>query len=203
MDFLNKNNDNETTLLLYGSNIIERFCGDNNIFIAGEIGDKTDLDIISYVANSNKTQKFIFVPHEISEEKLNEMLSCIERKSILFSECTIETDFNDIQVLIIDFLGSIPLIYKHCRYAYIGMGTTPDKNNLMEATSYGIPFAFRSTLYRKDRHAEIINHKIGTMVHNGKNLDSWFKGLKYVEGAWKELNQTALKYAGKNTKETD
>ena len=203
MDIFTDNNENFTASSFYGSKIIERFCKNEKVFIAGSLGDRKDFDIVSCAVNANKSQKCILVPHEISEESLNEIMASMESKSLLFSECTLETDFADVQVLIIDFLGSIPMIYHYCKYAYIGIGITRNVDNIKDATAYGIPFAFRSKIYRKSQHAGIINLKIGTIVRNGKNLDAWLKSLKCDERTWVNIHNTALDYAKENIGATD
>ena len=203
MDIFTENNEYFTASSLYGSKIIERFCKNEKVFIAGCIGDRKDLDIVSCAVNANKDQKCILVPHEISEESLNEIMASVESRSLLFSECTQETDFADVQVLIIDFLGSIPEIYRYCKYAYIGTGITPHEDSIVEAAAYGIPIAFRSKIYRKGQHAGIINLKIGTIVRNGKNLDAWLKSLKYDERTWTNIHNTVTEYAKENSGATD
>ena len=203
MDIFTENNEYFTASSLYGSKIIERFCKNEKVFIAGCIGDRKDLDIVSYAVNANKDQKCILVPHEISEESLNEIMASVESQSLLFSGCTPETDFGDVQVLIIDFLGSIPMIYRYCKYAYIGIGITRNEDNIKDAAAYGIPIAFRSRIYRKDQHAGIINLKIGTIVQNGKNLDAWLKSLKYDERTWTNIHNTVTEYAKENSGATD
>lgn len=175
--------DESLKAMLYGSDIIERFCKDEKVFIAGNIGDKKDLDIVCCVVNANREQKCILVPNVISEEHLNEIVARVERKSLLFSECTSETDFSDVQVLIIDFSGSIPNIYQYCQYAYIGVGTSEHRDNIKDASMYAIPFAFRSNIYIKDLHKGILNPEIGTIVKNGKGLNSWLNRLKHDEEA--------------------
>ena len=192
--------DNSTESIissLYGSEIIERFCKDERVFIAGNHGDTKDLDIASYLVNANKDQKCILVPHEISGESLDKVISSVENKCLLFSECTPETDFTNVQVLIIDFLGSVPEIYRYCRYAYIGTGITRCGDNISDAAVYGIPCAFRSKIYIKDRHEGIVNLKIGTIVENGKNLNAWLRHLRHNEEAWAGVHNSALDYAKK------
>lgn len=183
MDCFKDKLERVTTPSLYGSKTIEHFCKNEKIFIAGYIGDKKDLRIVSHVVNLNENQKFILVPHEISEESLNEIISNIERRSLLFSECTPETDFDNIQVLIIDFLGAAPMIYHYCHYVYIGVGAISNASSIVEAATSGLPIAFRSKVYKKSIHAGTIRRKIGSIVQSGKELDAWLKSLNNNEDA--------------------
>lgn len=191
-------NDESLKAPLYGSEIIKHFCNNEKVFIAVCLYDKKDLDIVCYVVNTNKKQKCLLVPHLIREESLNEIVTRVEGKSLLFSECAPETDFSDIQVLIIDFLGSIPKIYGYCMYAYIGVGITQHRDDITDVTKYGLPFAFRSKRYIKDQHSGITNLKIGTIIKNGKDLDAWLRSLRYDEFTWANIHNTALNYAKEN-----
>lgn len=187
----------------YRNEIIERFCGQDKVFIAGSISDGKDLDIVSYVANANRKQKFIFVPHEIYEEGLNEIIASIERKSLLYSECSADTDFSDVQVLIIDFMGALSKIYRYCRYAYVGGGFTPYLHNIIEATVYGLPVAFGPKIYRKNTPSEMVALGIGKVVRNGRELDRWFKSIKYDEIALDSMRKKAVNYTLDNSGATD
>lgn len=187
-----------TALFSHNDKIVERFCEGNKVFIVSCIGDRTDLSIASYLANVNGNQKMIFVPSEISEESLNEIISKVEGKSLLYSECTNETDFGDVQVLIIDFLGSLPWIYQYCNYAYIGIGDEQYRPTILETITYGIPIAFRSKIYQTKIHSEIIRLGIGTIIRNGKGLDKWFKNIRNDENMLSEIHRASLNYIKSN-----
>ena len=58
----------------YGASVIQAFCGDVKVFIAEDISDKKDLGAVCSLANKRKDLKFIFIPYEIYEEKLNEAI---------------------------------------------------------------------------------------------------------------------------------
>ena len=200
----------------YHNEIVERFCGGNKVFVAGEIVGRKDLDVVSYVCNANGGQKCIIIPHEIYEEGLHKIIASIDGKSLLYSECSTDTDFSDVQVLIIDFLGALPEIYRFCRFAYVGGGfrscrdaialiaktlVFPFRVNLTsslryvaEAAVYGLPVAFGPRIRRKPIAAELIALGVGKVVRNGKDLDKWVKGLMHDEQALADISDMATSY---------
>ena len=187
----------------YTNNIVERFCADSRVFIAGSIHDKNDLDMVSYVANKNRNDKFIFVPHEISEEILNAIKYHINGKCLLYSECDSNTDLNDVQVLVIDFLGALAQLYRYCDYAYVGGGFTPFLHSVIEATVFGLPVAFGPRIERKTTPLQLVQLGIGTIVKNGKELNNWYQSLRNDTNALEIIKDKAKLYTDHNTGATD
>ena len=54
----------------YENAVIARFVDGRDVFIAGSIHDKKDLELVSTLANRHQDTRFIFVPHEISPERI-------------------------------------------------------------------------------------------------------------------------------------
>lgn len=182
----------------YENVVIQRFCEGNYVFIAGSIHDKTDLEMVSYLANANPDDKFIFVPHEIHEEILNQIKYHLEGACLLYSECDENTDFSDIQVLVIDFLGALSRIYRFCRYAYVGGGFTPYLHSVIEATVYGLPVAFGPRIERKVTPLQMVEMGIGKIVTNGSELDKWYKSLRRDDKILEQTKLLAERYTSQN-----
>lgn len=174
--------------------IISRFAIDKKVFVAGSISDDKDLELVSYVANKHKDTRFIIVPHEICEETLNEIKYNMEGKTLLYSECNDKTDFTDTQVLVIDFLGALAHIYKYGSWAYVGGGFTPYLHNLIEAAVYGLPVAFGPRIERKATPLELVRLGTGCVVKNRKEINRWFKSLKYDDDKLKRISVVSKKY---------
>lgn len=187
----------------YTNEKVERFCSGHKVFIAGSIHDKNDLDMVSYVANKNRDDKFIFVPHEISEETLNAIKYHVEGKCLLYSECDIDTNLDDVQVLVIDFLGALAQLYRYCDYAYVGGGFTPFLHSVIEATVYGLPVAFGPRIERKTTPLQLVELGIGMIVKDGKQLNTWYKSLKNDAQVLDTIKSKARIYTNNNTGATD
>lgn len=186
----------------YSNPVIERFCSGRDVFVAGSISDCKDLDLVTFLANNNRGQKCIFVPHEISEENLMRIRAGIAGRCLLYSECSDDTDLDNVQVLIIDFLGALARIYRFCRYAYVGGGFTPYLHSVIEATVYGLPVAFGPNIYRKNTPRELIELGIGQMVTSGPQLDRWYRGLKADTARIEHIRRTTVSYAQSNAGST-
>ena len=183
--------------------IIDHFARQGQIFIAGGISDKKDLLLVSQLANRHQDIRFIFVPHEISEEKLNEIKYELRGYSKLYSECDADTDFTSVQVLIIDFLGALPYLYRYARWAYVGGGFTPLLHSVTEATVYGIPVAIGPNIRRKTTPLQLQKLGIESSVKNFSDLDRWFRSLKNNEQELERIKLTAARYVHKNLGATD
>ncbi len=183
----------------YSNPTIEKFCENRNIFIAGSINDRNDLELVSHLANRNKDTKFLFVPHEITGKELKAIEDSLQEPSIRYSECDESTDFNHCQVLIIDFIGALAYIYRYCAYAYIGGGFTPYLHSILEPAVYGMPMSFGPKIHRKNAAKELIELKAAEMVTNKDEIGSWFKKIKNNETALKEIKQRELEFVNKSS----
>lgn len=150
------------------------------MFVAVLSGETRGIDQVSFAVNNNNAQRCLIVSCYISDDLLNDIISSLRGKHLLFSECTPTTDFTDVQVLVIDFLGAIPQIFRYCRYAYIGDGLSPHDVGMMEAATCHIPVACTPKIYRKI-DAQVVRSGRVTMVKNGKDLEAWLKKMRHHE----------------------
>lgn len=178
--------------------IVQRFASDRNVFIAGSISDRKDLELVSALANACRDVRFILVPHEISEETLCAVRMCLQGKSLYYSECDAHTDFSGVQALIIDFMGALAYLYRYAKWAYVGGGFTPYLHNIIEAVVYGIPVAFGPQIGRKAIPQEMVRLGIGEMVRSASELKHWFKKLHADSRRLAQIRETAFDYMNRN-----
>ena len=185
----------------YTNEIIERFCAsaENGLFIAGSISDLQDLKIVSTFANTHRDIKCVFVPHEISEEILNEIKYQLDGWAEIYSDCTPETDFSKRQVLIIDFMGVLSKIYRYGNWAYVGGGFTPYLHSVIEPVVYGLPVAFGPRIGRKVTPRQMTSIGIGKIVKSAKELSLWIDQLPLDSEEMIRIGQTARTYAKSNS----
>ena len=187
----------------YSNHVIEKFCLQYDVFIAGSIHDKKDLELVSYVANMNSHDKFIFVPHEIYPDVLRQIKYSLKGCCKLYSECDENTDFTSVQVLVVDFLGALSSIYRFCKYAYVGGGFTPYLHSVIEATVYGLPVAFGPKINRKVVTQQLIERGVGKVVTTGKELNLWYCSLKSDSDRLEKIKERAISYTKKNEGATE
>lgn len=182
--------------------LIERFAGDNPIFLAGSIHDDKDLEIIAQLVNTHKDVRFIIVPHETGKETLQHIESSIEGNVRFYTQCNQTTDFNDSRVLVIDFVGALAYIYRYASWAYVGGGFTKLLHSIIEPAVYGMPVAFGPNIHRKAIAREMIDLGIGKSVSDFHELDKWFRELKDSPEKLKSISEKAAEYVVKNTGST-
>lgn len=178
----------------YENPVIERFVDGRDVFIAGSIHDKQDLDMVATVANRHQDTRFIFVPHEISPESILRIKKRLLCQAHRYSHCTAETDFSKTQVLIIDFMGALASIYRYARWAYVGGGFTPYLHSIIEATAYGLPVAYGPRIERKPTAQDLAELGVGRIVENAEQLDDWFAELKHNQKRLDTISRTAKDY---------
>lgn len=183
--------------------IVERFCGEEDIFIAGSISDEKDLSLVSSLANHHRDTRFIFVPHEITTEGLRRIKYKLRGYALCYSECDEKTDFSDTQVLIIDFLGALAYLYRYARWAYIGGGFTPYLHSVIEATVYGVPVSFGPQIHRKVTPLQLMELGIGQMVKTQSDLNSWFESLRNDTSGMQNIRSVAAEYVKGNAGATE
>lgn len=179
--------------------VIDKFARQGDLFIAGSISDRKDMSLVSTLANKHKDTRFIIVPHEISEEILNEIKFNLDGYALCYSECDENTDFSDTQTLIIDYLGDLAYLYRYGKWAYVGGGFTPYLHSIIEATVYGVPVAFGPLIHRKVTPNELIELNIGSIVHSEKELDTWFTKLKANQPELDRIKKAAQAYTRRNS----
>ena len=163
----------------YQNAIIEKFCADNTpVFVAGSVSDANDLSLVSSLIKHERDVKFLVVPHEIDAVTLREVQEKIPAKSLLYTECTADTDFTDVQVLVVNILGSLSRIYRYGNWAYVGGGFTAYLHSVIEPAVYGIPVAFGPRIERKTTPKEMVRRGIGAIVTTPEGLCYWFNQVR-------------------------
>jgi 3-deoxy-D-manno-octulosonic-acid transferase len=120
------------------------------VLVAGSTWEK-DEDVIIPYFNRNPSLKLIIAPHEMDRDRINALLSKIERPAVLYSSCD-ENDVAKADCLIIDCFGLLSSVYRFGDIAYIGGGFGNGIHNVLEAAVYGVPVIFGPN-YQKFREA--------------------------------------------------
>ncbi len=187
----------EVSRMDYRNDVVERFvkaAGGAGVFIAGSVSDRRDTEMIADLANDNPGMRFIVVPHEISEERLNTLRMHFKGNSALYSECDADSDFTSIQVLVIDFVGALARLYRYGRWAYVGGGFTRLLHSVIEPAAYGLPVSFGPRVERQAAPRHLIDIGVGTIVENSAALARWFAAVKDDDDKLALIKRLALDY---------
>lgn len=189
----------------YRNDIIEQFCNNQNVLIAGSIHRDKDLDLIASIARQYPDTRIMIVPHEISEDALNHIKSEFPGDSAIYSELIGKEDIRDIRYLIIDFMGALANLYRFGKAAYIGGGFTRFLHSLPEALVYGIPIAFGPNTSRKYLPDILIGCGIGTLVGNSNDICAWWDNIEQGKTDLRNIRITSqyiVKQIGGNPEST-
>ncbi len=178
----------------YTDDRLQEFCQGHRVMICGSISDEKDLHICSTVANSHPDRRFIFVPHEVAPSHLHRVEASLTVSSCRMSDYVCGSG-QQCNVLIVDHVGSLGLLYRYGAMAYIGGGFTSQLHSIIEATVYGLPAAFGPRTERKVTPDDLCDLGVGTVVTSPLELDTWYTHLHDASDSelWR-LRQTAIEY---------
>lgn len=160
--------DRVTDILAAGKKlpIIEKFTSSSNLTLIIGSSWQPDEDIVIPYFNAHPELKLIIAPHEFNDDRLEAIMSRIERKTALYTQTT-EDDAANLDCLIINCFGILSSCYRYADIAYIGGGFGAGIHNVNEAAVYGIPVIFGPN-HSKFREAIELKECSGGFAITGK-----------------------------------
>ncbi len=121
--------------------LIEQFCQDNSVFVAGSTWAEDENCFAPFVL-AHPEIKHIIVPHDISDERVNDCLKKFPT-AIRFSQYKNEPEKTNANILIIDNIGMLSRLYRYATVTYVGGAWgTKGIHNILEAAVFGKPVLF-------------------------------------------------------------
>ncbi|MBC7758203.1 MAG: 3-deoxy-D-manno-octulosonic acid transferase [Phormidesmis sp. FL-bin-119] len=157
--------------------VIEEFCADHKVFIAGSTWPE-DEALIASIVGIYPDWKFIIAPHEIDQGHILE----IEK---LFPACARFSEIKkrniESQVLIIDNIGMLSSLYQYGDIGYIGGGFGVGIHNTQEASAFSLPVIFGPN-YRKFQEAtDLIEKGASFSIKDSEELKQRMSHLQNQE----------------------
>lgn len=173
-------------------NIIAQFAEGGDVLVAGSTW-KEDEKLLADFLRAQPSLKLIIAPHELNEDKLAQLKQRFFGKAVRYTQVASE-GFNGKQVLIIDTIGMLSLIYRYGKYTYVGGGFGRGIHNVLEAAVYGKPVFFGPN-YKKFREARDLKAMgCGIVVKNSQELIRVFNELQMADELYKSLASKSRKY---------
>ncbi len=173
-------------------NIIAQFAEGGDVLVAGSTW-KEDEKLLADFLRAQPSLKLIIAPHELNEDKLAQLKQRFFGKAVRYTQVASE-GFNGKQVLIIDTIGMLSLIYRYGKYTYVGGGFGRGIHNVLEAAVYGKPVFFGPN-YKKFREARDLKAMgCGIVVKNSQELTHVFNELQMADELYKSLASKSRKY---------
>jgi 3-deoxy-D-manno-octulosonic-acid transferase len=184
--------------------VIEQFKANQPVFIAGSTWP-ADEELLAAVVKRYPKWKFIFAPHEISEDKINKLLQILPAATaIRYSQIDANSNpVSNFQCLVIDNIGMLSSLYQYAGIAYIGGGFGVGIHNTLEAAAFGLPVIFGPNYTRFKEAINLISLQAGFSISTQEQLDSVVDKLIGDENARKASSDAARNFVAKSQGATD
>jgi 3-deoxy-D-manno-octulosonic-acid transferase len=155
---------------------IQKFCGNSKILVAGSTWHP-DEELIKKVMQHFPDVKLIIAPHEIHQQRLNELKQLFPH-SIFFSELESSNNSNQFlstkpetaNFLIIDNIGMLSKLYSYATITYVGGGFNHGIHNLLEAVVFGKPVIFGPKFEKFQEALDLKKLKAGFSINNKEEM---------------------------------
>jgi 3-deoxy-D-manno-octulosonic-acid transferase len=198
--------------------VIDEFKDNHKIFIAGSTWPD-DEKLVATLATQYTDWKFIIAPHEISEEKIDNLVKFLPAGSVIrYSEfITRHSPFNPHhspltthhalltthQTLIIDNVGMLSSLYQYGEIAYIGGGFGAGIHNTLEAAAFGLPVIFGPNYSKFKEAKDLVAIKAGFSIANEAELKAIANTLITDQNFYNAASRKIKDYVEQHTGATD
>jgi 3-deoxy-D-manno-octulosonic-acid transferase len=185
--------------------LVNEFKNGQKIFIAGSTWPE-DEKLLATLPALHPDWRFIFAPHEISEEKINKLMELLPKGSaIKYSEIQnskedlFKTHNSPLKTLIIDNIGMLSSLYAYGDIAYIGGGFGVGIHNTLEAAAFGLPVIFGPNYLKFNEARELIALKAGFSIGNETQLKGITDTLITDEAFYNATSKKISNYVREHT----
>lgn len=180
--------------------IINDFKNGHKTFIAGSTWPE-DEKLIATLVNDYTDWKFIIAPHEISEEKIKNVIELLPANSaIRHSQLNnYHLPLTNYQTIIIDNIGMLSSLYQYGDIAYIGGGFGVGIHNTLEAAAFGLPVIFGPNYNKFKEARDLIQQQTGFSISNEAELKSTVAYLVEDENRYNAISKKIKQYVQEHT----
>ncbi|MBQ0006463.1 MAG: 3-deoxy-D-manno-octulosonic acid transferase [Alistipes sp.] len=163
-----------------GDDTVSSFSADSTTIVAGSTWENDEVILAEAFRPFADSAKLVLVPHETDERhicKIEKLFS--EYGTVRYSVLSSIGDgpakaerMAGAQVLIIDTVGILSVVYRYAGFSYVGGGFTKSGiHNILESATYGVPVIF-GPIYEKFREAcDLIALGGAVSVSNASELE--------------------------------
>ncbi|MFI3305372.1 MAG: glycosyltransferase N-terminal domain-containing protein [Rikenellaceae bacterium] len=156
--------------------VVERFKGESELLVAGSTWH-ADEDILATVMSRHREVKMVIAPHEVEESNIAYIESLFEGLCVRYTRVNEATNFDGVQVLILDTIGMLSSLYQYGEWGYIGGGFGVGIHNTLEAATFELPIAFGPNYSRFKEAVDMISLGGSCPITDAEELDTWFTEL--------------------------
>ncbi len=179
-----------------GLPILESFCGDSNVVVAGSTWPKDDELLIEYIKSAPENLKLVLVPHEIDPKQIEAFEQMVGVGTLRYTRGN--KNVESAKILIIDMVGILAAAYRYANIAYVGGGFGAGIHNTLEPVTYGIPVLFGPNHQKFNEATELIGVGAGFSVSNAAEFRQVVSNLLNNEEQYKSACKAAKNYITDN-----
>ena len=184
--------------------IIEEFKNGKQLLCAGSSWPPDEEIILNYFKTEKPDLKLIIAPHDIGKKHILEIKNKFKAfKTLLYSEAGNNVEIKDHDILIIDSIGMLNMIYRYANIAYIGGGFGVGIHNLLEPAVYGIPVLYGPNHKHFREAVEMSQNRGGFPIENKDDFAKTMNQLLSDETFYIENAKHAGDYIKENTGATE
>lgn len=193
---------------------VNEFKNGQKLFIAGSTWPE-DEKLLATLPALYPDWKFIFAPHEIGQEKVNNLINLLPRGSaVRYSEWVDNSKFkiqdskdggnltshiSHLTSLVIDNIGMLSSLYAYGDIAYIGGGFGAGIHNTLEAATFGLPVIFGPHYLKFNEARELIALKAGFSISDETQLKGIVDILITDEAFYSTTSKKIYNYVQEHT----
>ena len=185
--------------------LIEKFCGNSKVIVAGSTWEEDEEELIHYV-KANPDIKFIIAPHEIHDGNIKDVQKEFAG-SVLYSKLTTDdrqpttenssliTDRFSTNCLIIDNIGMLSRLYHYAHITYVGGGFEDSGiHNVLEPAVHGKPVIYGPEYEKFAEAVDLVECGAGICINNALELEKVLTELWNNEKLLQQKSETAKNY---------
>jgi len=177
--------------------LIEKFAYRKRVIVAGSTWIE-DERLLTYLELSTLNYKLVIAPHEISEQRISEIVKLLGTNTLRYSQAT-EQNISEADVLIIDSIGMLSSLYKYGWVTYVGGGLSKGIHNILEAAVYGKPVFFGPNFHKAAEAKALIEKGGAFSVNNFNGLKSHLEKFLKDDSAYSSACEVSRKFVAENT----
>ncbi len=174
---------------------IDAFKQDKLCVVIGSSWPEDEKLLIPFINESlSENIKYIIAPHNIKSNQMDELISDIKVKTVLYTEME-GKNLSDYSVFILDTIGILSKTYSYADIAYVGgaMGTT-GMHNILEPAVFGVPIIIGKNHQKFPEAKQMIEYAGVVSISNYDELKTTMNKLIAQNFKRKELGVLNRQY---------
>ena len=181
--------------------IIEKFTNKKPTIIIGSSWEKEEEIISTYIQTTDKKFNYIIAPHDVSKAHIDNLISTLDTKHLLYSEAN-QRNATQHNVLIIDNIGILANCYQYTDIALIGGGFSGSLHNILEPASFGNAILFGEKHQKFHEAQELIDNYAAFSIGSLDDFIAIINHLMMKENL-QDTKNAAAKYIKNSVGATD